>query len=447
MNQFISFLLLLTCVTTASSFITAGSRHYHYERGNQLVTPLAFSTAQVSETPPSPLTVWGERIYNIRSLQQEFRQQHLPEFSPEISATDVGIASNDKDAQLAYFQENAMEIKQKMQDHGAVILRGFDLMKEQDGFQQFYNALGMKICQDPLQSVSARPTADGKKDSPVYEAVNKESRKNFFIGMHNEFVGTRSPRAAAFVCFKPAEKGGEFLICDGRRLFRDLDSDLVEELYTRSIRYSVMELPFFGWIDDLPEPVQGPLMSIVKGLVSAAINAKVDFDVEMLWGQSGYDDTKMLQARSPGQPPIIKHPVSSEPTWFCNVHSHSSVLRKNRESLYGAERFEDGASQINKSDMFFGDDGDISGEKLKHMDDVTLKNIRYVKMNKGDVVLLDNYKCMHGRNVFEGTRKHAVAWFEGWEGENEMKQQAGKFSVQRTASAQLESLNLDLKSK
>ena len=46
-------------------------------------------------------------------------------------------------------------------------------------------------------------------------------------------------------------------------------------------------------------------------------------------------------------------------------------------------------------------------------------------MTEGDVVLLDNYKCMHGRNVFDGTRKHGVAWFEGWEGEGEMKA-AGK---------------------
>lgn len=88
---------------------------------------------------------------------------------------------------------------------------------------------------------------------------------------------------------------------------------------------------------------------------------------------------------------------------------------------YGAERFEDGASQINKSDMFFGDDGDISEEDLKHMDEVTMKNVKFVKMSEGDVVLLDNYKCMHGRNVFDGTRKHGVAWFEGWEGEEEMK--------------------------
>ena len=96
---------------------------------------------------------------------------------------------------------------------------------------------------------------------------------------------------------------------------------------------------------------------------------------------------------------------------------------------YGAERFEDGASQINKSDMFFGDDGSLTEAQLKHMDEITMKNVKYVKMTEGDVVLLDNYKCMHGRNVFDGTRKHAVAWFGGWEGEEEMKQ--GKTTKQQ----------------
>jgi len=82
------------------------------------------------------------------------------------------------------------------------------------------------------------------------------------------------------------------------------------------------------------------------------------------------------------------------------------------------------AMQINKSDMYYGDDGSISDEDLEHMDEVTMKNVQFVKMTEGDVVLLDNYKCMHGRNVFDGTRKHGVAWFEGWEGEEEMKAKA-----------------------
>merc|ERR1719327_2537207 len=135
----------------------------------------------------------------------------------------------------------------------------------------------MNPCLDPLHSVSARPTIEGK-GSAVYEAVNKESRKNFFIGMHNEFVGTRAPKAAAFVCLKPAETGGEFIIADGRAVFRDIDPDVLERMYSRSIRYSVMELPFFGWVDKLPDPVQSPMMGGIKTLASAALNAKVDFD-------------------------------------------------------------------------------------------------------------------------------------------------------------------------
>lgn len=372
------------------------------------------------QAPLAPLTVWGDKIPNILESQSELKSRKV-EFAPTIKASDIGLASDDIEGQLAYVKENAMEIKQKMVENGAVIFREFDLMKEQDGFVKFYEAIGMKTCLDPLHSVSARPTVDGDKNSPVYEAVNKESRKNFFIGMHNEFVGTRAPRAAAFVCFKAAETGGEFLIADGRQIFRDLRSDLVEKLYQRNIRYSVMELPFFGWVDNLPEFIQPGVMGAVRGLASAAINAKVDFSVDLQWGEGGYDNEKMLQARAPSQPPIVIHPVTGEPHWFCNVHSHSSKLRKDRESVYGAERFEDGASQINKSDMYYGDDGAISDTDLEHMDEITMKNVQFVKMTEGDVVLLDNYKCMHGRNVFDGTRKHGVAWFEGWEGEEEMK--------------------------
>lgn len=319
----LSLSLFLAGAATTAAFAPASQSR---------VVQTSISAAAI-ETPPSPLTAWGETIQDIKNAQAEFKKQKLPEFAPEISTADLGIASDDKEAQLKYFEENATEIKKKMELHGAVVFRNFDLMKEQEGFQQFYNAIGMEVCQDPLQSVSARPTADGKKDSPVYEAVNKESRKNFFIGMHNEFVGTRAPRAAAFVCFKAAETGGEFIIADGRRMFRDLDPEVVEELYNRNIRYSVMELPFFGWIDSVPGPLQDPVKAGVKGFVSAAINAKVDFDVEMLWGEGGYDNTRMLQARAPSQPPIVLHPVTGEPTWFCNVHSHSSKLRKERESL------------------------------------------------------------------------------------------------------------------
>ena len=143
------------------------------------------STAALEAPPLSPETAWGQPIPNIRVVQAAYRSTPAPEFAPTISAKDLGIDSSDTAAQLQYFRDNATEIKNKMEECGAVIFRDFDLMKEQEGFQAMYGALGMKVCLDPLHSVSARPTVDGQKNSPVYEAVNKESRKNFFIG---EFV-------------------------------------------------------------------------------------------------------------------------------------------------------------------------------------------------------------------------------------------------------------------
>jgi hypothetical protein len=163
----------LACAVCVSSFVLA-PQHSHR-------LPSLSSTA-VADTPPplSPLTEWGEKITDIRAVQQQLRKQDIPEFAPEISAKALNLV--DASSELEYLKQNAMTLKQMMQDHGALVFRDFELMKLQPGFQEFYNALGMKVCLDPLHSVSARPTVDGTKNSPVYEAVNKESRKNFFIG-------------------------------------------------------------------------------------------------------------------------------------------------------------------------------------------------------------------------------------------------------------------------
>lgn len=60
----------------------------------------------------------------------------------------------------------------------------------------------------------------------------------------------------------------------------------------------------------------------------------------------------------------------------------------------------------------FGDLSKLSLEQLAAFDATVMKSLKWVKMQPGDVVLLDNYMCMHGRNIFDGVRKHAVTWFK-----------------------------------
>ena len=42
---------------------------------------------------------------------------------------------------------------------------------------------------------------------------------------------------------------------------------------------------------------------------------------------------------------------------------------------------------------------------------VTTCDLAKVPMAAGDVLLIDNYRVLHGRDVFEGDRLHAVSWF------------------------------------
>ena len=52
----------------------------------------------------------------------------------------------------------------------------------------------------------------------------------------------------AFVCFKRAETGGEFLLLDGQKVLSDLDPAVRQRMYERGVRFSNAELPFFDFL-------------------------------------------------------------------------------------------------------------------------------------------------------------------------------------------------------
>jgi len=62
--------------------------------------------------------------------------------------------------------------------------------------------------------------------------------------------------------------------------------------------------------------------------------------------------------------------------------------------------------------MYYGDLSEISEDDLDKIDKATMDNLVSVPMKEGDVVLVDNYQVMHGRDVFTGERLHAVTWFQ-----------------------------------
>merc|ERR1711939_1150888 len=67
--------------------------------------------------------------------------------------------------------------------------------------------------------------------------------------------------------------------------------------------------------------------------------------------------------------------------------------------------------EVGMTEVFYGDLSPIPPADLDHINEVSQKNIRDIPMQPGDVLLCDNYRVLHGRNVFKGDRYHAVSWF------------------------------------
>mmetsp|Transcript_19033 Transcript_19033/g.34407 ORF Transcript_19033/g.34407 Transcript_19033/m.34407 type:complete len:446 (-) Transcript_19033:48-1385(-) len=378
---------------------TKGRRHGAKQQRAQIVSASALADC--------PYTVYGTKDIDV----PKERKDKVDKLEPTEISMPTELAGN-LEAQRQYFADNLPKIYADLKRCGAVIIRGFEVSKEADGFQSVGEALELERCEDPLHSVAARDAV--KKEAGVYEAVNKQSRRKFYVGMHNEMVGNRAPGAALFVCFKAAEEGGEFLIADGRKMFRQLKADWLERIYDREVKYSTAEFPM-GFIEGLPEPVQQLAEPLAYNALKLALKMKVDFDTELVWQKSEYDGSKILQVRAMPQVPIVRHPYTGEPAWWGSMHSHAEFLRREREKVFGDEGFEEstGASRINKTDVYYADTGDrVPNDELKHLDEVTMDSAIKVRMKEGDMVLLDNYTVMHGRCPFEGTRKHAVTWFK-----------------------------------
>merc|ERR1712238_384020 len=269
-----------------------------------------------------------------------------------------------------YFRNNKEMIRKELLTYGAIWFRGFDLMKSVQGYRDMHEAIELQPCLDPLHSSGLRKFAS-ERDA-LYEEVNKPSLRGHYIGLHSESTAKRTAAYAAFVCFQKAtEGGGRFLVADGA-------SNL-----------------------DIPPSFPDPVKEGIRILIDKAVAPKFDMDLEMIYESDGKPGR--LQAIESAEQPINRHPVTGLPVWFNNAHNHARKLRDRRPC---------GVPEVGMTEVFYADTMDpLSLEDCAEIKRASESQITALAMEPGDVLLVDNYRALHGRDVFMGDRFHAVSWF------------------------------------
>lgn len=336
-----------------------------------------------------PLTRWDSDNISIEEAQAIAKKQ--PHCPLELRATPEDNAKG-----VEYFRENKDQIRADLLKHGAVWVRGFDLMQDVNGYRAMWQALGFESCLDPLHSSGLRKFAS-ERDA-LYEEVNKPSLRGHYIGLHCESTAKRTAAYAAFVCFQratePMEPRGRFLVADGAAILAEMDPKVLKKLYDRKIRISVSNL-------DIPPSFPGVVKEGIKGLVDAAVAPKFDMDLEMIYEADGKPGR--LQAVETAESPINRHPVTGMPVWFNNAHNHARKLRDRRPC---------GVPEVGMTEVFYADTMEpLDLEDCQEIKRASEKCITALSMEPGDVLLVDNYRALHGRDVFQGDRFHAVSWF------------------------------------
>lgn len=267
---------------------------------------------------------------------------------------------------------------------GAVLIRGLPKVGANE-FREAIAALGLAPLRYAGGDAPRTHIVDG-----VYTSTSLPPERE--ISMHNEKGYSNAyPELVAFYCSKAATKGGETPLCDGRLLLEALPRDLVSRFESLGVTY----IQNLQSVRGSTKTWQETFETDDQNTVNVQLNA---IGATFQW-QSGV--LRVLET----VPAVITHDINGQRAFFCQAdrwhHSHlpppvrSALLADRKpEELYHHCRFGDG-SEIPETLL-----EKIRSEKLRLKTTFTWE--------EGDILLVDNALCLHGRNSFEGER-HILA--------------------------------------
>jgi len=294
-----------------------------------------------------PPTEW-----DVEGLTAEGRSCEIPTHDFPLWLTPEKLGSE-------VFKAN-VDIMQQVETHGAVMLRGFSNTKSPADIHKMYTALGLVPCEDPLSNTGLRKSVDEQ----LYETVN--NLPNHYVGMHAELTPLLAPHHASFVCFQPADVGGEFLLLDGRRVWQELDQSVLQRILDKKIRFKVAGFDF-SFLKGTAKGLRKPLMTLFEKAFLGLTKSK--FDLTCHWKE--VEGKLLLEALEPVQSAVTRHPDTKEITWVCNVHNHSRYLRNRRPC---------DVPEVAMTETYYGDMSEIPVADIEHINEVTERCIQRIKM-------------------------------------------------------------------
>jgi hypothetical protein len=317
-------------------------------------------------------------------------RQGIPLFITPVSRrlkTDIA-------AFKAWLVDHEEAIDKLLLRFGAVRLRGFPVKgPEQFGHVMSHYpvaAMGYKGGGGPRAEIAGR----------VMESTRTE--KDRFIPLHHEMCYQRQwPLKLAFYSNIVASSGGATTIGDIRRFEAKIPQRILGEVRKRGVLYRRNfrdgRVPTEGWSGQLlniHRPWQEAFFTEDKADVEAACEAG---GLEWQWLDDGSLQTEIRKSG------FVTHPVLGTSHWF-NQISNLTALPTSARQWYTLTPEDERNGGRYPNAVLFGDGGTIPAEDVKLLRQIEDEIRVDEPWEAGEIFILDNILCTHGRTPFEGKR-------------------------------------------
>ncbi|MEC3978305.1 TauD/TfdA family dioxygenase [Amycolatopsis sp. H20-H5] len=306
---------------------------------------------------------------------------------PGVPATTEVAGLTDLASAKAWLTEAAPALRAALHEHGAVYLRGLPITSVED-FGQVRDTL--MPARTPYRE-KATPRSDfgngvfSSTDLPAAQAIR----------MHNENSYTLTfPGLLMFSCLIAPPEGGATPVADCRKVLHALPPSLVAKMRAHGwlLNRSYSEHISIDW--------------------QTAFAAKTPEDVERYCAENliscqWHDDGHLRTSQR--RPGVITHPVTGAEVWFNHLAfwNEWSLDEELRETLI---------DEFGRDDLPFntalGDGTPLTREEMAALDAAYESATMRQRWQPGDLLLVDNILCTHGRDPFRGNRKIVVAMGE-----------------------------------
>ncbi|MDA8561879.1 TauD/TfdA family dioxygenase [Gammaproteobacteria bacterium] len=295
---------------------------------------------------------------------------------------------------------NKCKIEQILLQYGAILFRGFPVNNSKE-FSNFIKVLNLGKFVDYIGGDSPRD----KVDDGVYTST--EAPPSFYIPLHQELSFIKHhPRHIYFYCEIPPLIGGETIIADARKVYKDLNSNLIDKFEKKGLTY-ISRYYYKSRVMSLINRFRRSHKSWIEVFET---NDKKDVEKkckanEFEWRWLKNDWLEIKQHR----PAICNHLLTNDTVWFNQAHLYDFNPR-----LLGLKNYI-GASLLymNKDtklhEIEFSDGNPIPRKDLYNVFDTLKNNTVAFPWQKRDLLILDNILSMHGRASFNGKRRVLTA--------------------------------------